>query len=194
MIARRAIRRIRTGITDMYWRSMGKRIVNPPVPRLPASILFICQGNVCRSPYAGRYLRKIAEDRKMRGIQSLSAGLDVRLSSPPPDIATRVAKTRGVDLMDHRSEPVTANMISDSDMIFTMEHRQAMFMRKAFPEHVLKIFLLPLFDANPLPAREFALHYNIPDPYGKSEEFFLECFRKIESSIEGFLSLSGLYR
>jgi protein-tyrosine-phosphatase len=116
------------------------------------------------------------------------------VSAPSPDLATRVAKTRGVELMDHRSKPVTTDMIENTDMIFTMEHRQAVFMRKTFPDHVQKIFLLPLFDTNPPPGGDFALRYNIPDPYGKSDKEFLECFQKIESSIEGFLSRSDLHR
>ena len=192
MIARRVIRWIRTGMSGLYWRFLGKGIGNPPIPRSPGTILFICQGNVCRSPYAGRYLRKIAGDRNLRGICTRSAGLDVRVSASSPDLAVRVAKTLGVELMDHRSKPVTADMIENSDMVFTMEHRQAAFMRKNFPDHVRKIFLLPLFDTNPPPAGEYARRYNIPDPYGKSEKEFQECFRKIESSIEGFLSRTDL--
>ena len=194
MIIRRAVRWIKTGMTGIYWRCMGKGIGNPPIPRSPVSVLFICQGNVCRSPYAGRYLQKISGDRNLPGICSRSAGLDVRVSAPSPDLAVRVAKTLGIELVDHRSKPVTADMIENSDMIFTMEHGQAAFMRKTFPEHVRKIFLLPLFDMSPPPAGNYALRYNIPDPFGKSEEDFLECFRMIERSIEGFLFRSNLHR
>ena len=193
MITRRVVRWIKTGMSGLYWRCLGKGIGNPPIPRSPGSFLFICQGNVCRSPYAGRYLRKIAGDRNLRGICSRSAGLDVRVSAPSPDFAVRVAKTLGVELMDHRSKPVTEDMIENTDVVFTMEHRQAVFMRKYFPDHVRKIFLLPLFDTNPPTLGEYARRYNIPDPYGKSEKEFLECFRRIESSIEGFLSRTDLH-
>lgn len=179
-------------MVELYWRSIGNGIANPPIPRSPRSILFICQGNVCRSPFAEGYLRKIAGDRNLRGIRSLSAGIDVRVSVSSPDLAVRVAKTLGVDLMHHRSKPVTTDMVEDNDVIFTMEHRQAIFMRKAFPGHVSKIFLLPLFDTDPPRSGDNALRYNIPDPYGKEEKEFLECFRKIEGSIEGFLSRSDL--
>lgn len=177
-------------MSGLYWRCIGKGIQNPPIPRSPGSILFICQGNVCRSPFAERYLRKIARERNLAGVRSLSAGLDVRVSVSSPDLAVRVAKTLAVDLMHHRSKPITADMVEDSDVIFAMEHRQAIFLRKAFPEHVSKIFLLPLFDTDPSRSGVHALRYNIPDPYGKSGKDFLECFRKIESSIEGFLSQS----
>ena len=130
----------------------------------------------------------------MGGIRSSSAGLDVQRSAPPPDLAVKVAKTFGVDLTDHRSKPVTTDMIEDSDMIVVVEHRQAAFLRRAYPGHDPKIFLLPMFDTGPLPAWDYALRYNIPDPYGKSEKDFLECFRKIESSIDGLLSRSDLHR
>jgi protein-tyrosine phosphatase len=112
------------------------------------------------------------------------------VSVSSPDLAVRVAKTLAVDLMNHRSKPVTTGMVEDSDVIFAMEHRQAIFLRKAFPGHVSKIFLLPLFDTDPSRSGDHALRYNIPDPYGKAEKDFLECFRRVESSIEGFLSQS----
>ena len=176
----------------LYWRCMGKGIGNPPIPRSPGSILFICQGNVCRSPFAEGYLRKIAGDRNLTGIRSLSAGIDVRVSVSSPDLAVRVAKTFAVDLSDHRSKPVTAEMIEESDVVFAMEHRQAIFLRRTFPRHVSKIFLLSLFDTELSRSGDHALRYNIPDPYGKPEKDFLECFRKIECSIEGFLSQSDL--
>jgi len=176
----------------LYWRCIGKGIANPPIPRSPGSILFICQGNVCRSPFAEGYLRKIAGDRNLRGIRSLSAGIDVEVSVSSPDLAVRAAKTFAVDLLDHRSKPVTAETIEKSDMVFAMEHRQAIFLRRTFPGHVSKIFLLSLFDTDPPPAGDHALRYNIPDPYGMSEKDFLACFRKIERSIEGFLSQSDL--
>lgn len=181
-------------MSRLYWRCMGKRIQNPPILLFPKSILFICKGNICRSPYAGEYLQKIGRERNLGGIRSSSAGLLVRVSIPSPDLAIRVAMTLGVELEDHRSKPVTADMVENTDMIFTMEHRQAEIMRKSFPDHVRKIFLLPLFDTKPPQAGDYAFRYNITDPYGGSEKDFLECFRRIERSIEGFLSRSDLQR
>ena len=191
-ISRQAVRWIRTGLTGLVWRYLGLGIGNPPIPRSPGSLLFLCQGNVCRSPFAERYFRKIAGDGNLGVIRSRSAGLDVQMSAPPPDLAVKVAKTLAVDLTDHRSKPVTADMIEESDMIFVVEHRQAAFLRRTFSGHDQKIFLLSMFDTGPLRALDYAMRYNIPDPYGKSEKDFLECFRRIESSIDGFLSQSNL--
>ena len=95
--------------------------------------------------------------------------------------------------MDRQSEPFTEEMIEEGDMVYAMEHRQAIFLRWTFTGHDPKIFLLPMFDTGPLPAWDYALQYNIPDPNGKSGEDLLECFRRIESSIEGFLSRSDLH-
>ena len=192
-IGRQAVRWIRTGLNGLVWRYLGLGIGNPPIPRSPGFVLFLCQGNVCRSPFAERYFRKVTGDGNIGGIRSSSAGLDVQMSAPPPDLAVKVARTLAVDLTDHRSKPVTADMIEESDMIFVVEHRQAALLRRTFPGHDPKIFLLPMFDTGPLPAWDYGLRYNIPDPYGKPEKDFLECFRKIESSIDGFLSRSDLH-
>jgi protein-tyrosine phosphatase len=180
-------------MTDLYWRRIVKGFENPPTPGAPGSILFICQGNVCRSPFAEAYLRKIAGERNLAGIRSLSAGIDVRVSVSSPDPAIRVATTLGVDLLHHRSKPVSIDMVEESDVIFAMEHRQATYLRSVFPGHIGKIFLLPLFDPDPSPPGDHSLRYNIPDPYGRAETDFLECFRKIERSTGEFLSRTDLF-
>ena len=192
-INKRTVHWIRAGMIGIFWRCLGMGIGNPPIPHSPGSVLFLCQGNVCRSPFAERLFRKILGDGNLRGIRSRSAGLDVRVSAPPPDLAVKVAKALDVDLTDHQSQQVTADMVEESDMIFVVEHRQTAYLRRIFPGHDPKIFLLPMFDTGPIPAWDYSLRYNIPDPYGKSEKDFLECFRKIESSIDGFLARSDLH-
>jgi protein-tyrosine-phosphatase len=185
---RRAYRALKNVLRQAYWACLGKRIRNPELPGSIGSVLFVCKGNICRSAFAGRYLRKVARERDLAGIRSSSAGLVVPLSIPSPAPAVRVAAALGIDIADHRSKPVTAEMIEGSDVVFVMEHRQAVSLRKAFPEHASKIFLLSMFDTGRPPAWDRVSRYNIRDPYGGTENEFLECFRGIERSIEEFLS------
>ena len=188
MFPHRAARWIKTQLIAQYWRRLGKGIENPPIPRSPGSILFVCTGNICRSPFAEGYFRKIAECRNLREVRSVSAGLDVRISAPSPDIAVQVAKTFAVDMKDHRSKPITAEMVKDNDIIFAMEHHQAAILRQMFPNHRPKILLLPLFDSESSKKADSFLRYNIPDPFGKSQEPFTGCFRRIAKCMDGFMA------
>lgn len=188
-IAKRLYRFLRKELSDRYWTWRGKGIRNPELPSCPRSMLFLCKGNICRSAYAEGYFQKIARERNLDGKRCSSAGFVVRMPIPSPDLAVQVAGTLGIEMTEHRSTLVTAKMIEDNDLVLVMEHGQALYLRREYPEHASKIFLLPLFDADASRERVPARRYNIPDPYGGTEEDFLESFRMVGRSIDGLLSM-----
>src|SRR5690349_21297071 len=59
-------------------------------------LVFVCSGNICRSPYAAEYARSL-------GIPIASFGVDTRGNDTANDVASKVAAARGVDLSNHRS-------------------------------------------------------------------------------------------
>ena len=50
---------------EFYWRIYGRAIQNPQMPDAPGSFLFICKGNICRSPFAEHLAKKIAQKKKV---------------------------------------------------------------------------------------------------------------------------------
>ena len=88
-------------------------------------ILLICTGNICRSPMALGFLA----DRSGRLLDGAlivrSAGTWARPGSPPTPEAEASVAERGIDISDHRSTPVSSDLIGWADLIITMtaEHR-----------------------------------------------------------------------
>lgn len=175
----------RTG-KRLYWEVCKRVLEHPPVPPAPASLLFVCKGNICRSPFAEAMARRYIPDGL--SIEVGSAGLDVKVSEPCPTGTLEAAKRFGIDLSGHRSLRIDAKTAADADMILAMEAWQIRRLRKTFPEHREKIHLLPLFDMDPV-LRTGAEHLlNIQDPYGRSLADFIECFERIESCLKGIFS------
>ena len=193
--------RLKDRFRDIYWAVCAIGIKNPPLRKQPKAVLFVCKGNICRSPFAERYAIEAAKKKSLRGLQFFSAGLDVSTISPPPDEAIAAAANFGVSLDDHRSREVDEDLMSACDMIIVMEVSQFQRLRKIYREFRDKIFLLPLFGNKSRLLRGFSLS-NIPDPFGKSSDKFQCCFeairecldellRKIVESRAAFISLSS---
>jgi protein-tyrosine-phosphatase/peptidoglycan/xylan/chitin deacetylase (PgdA/CDA1 family) len=137
-------------------------------------VLFVCQGNICRSAYAEHALRR----RVGNAVRVESCGLDVRESRPSPGRAVQAAHALGIDLSAHRSRAVDAEMIARADLVLAMEVRQLEALRAAYPTCAARFALLR--DLAPLPHGLFA---EIDDPYGRDLTAFTRCFRLIEQSL-----------
>ena len=87
-------------------------------------ILLICTGNICRSPMALGFLA----DRSGRLLDGAlivrSAGTWARPGSPPTPEAEASVAERGIDISDHRSTPVSSDLIGWADLIITMTAEQ----------------------------------------------------------------------
>lgn len=85
------------------------------------SVLFVCLGNICRSPLAEAALRREAE-RRGAALQIDSAGTgDWHIGHPPDRRAQAVAKRNGVDIGHLRARQVTPQDFRDHDMIVALD-------------------------------------------------------------------------
>jgi protein-tyrosine phosphatase len=185
------IERVRGGLKrtakNLYWRTYGTFLTHPPVPPSPRSLLFVCKGNICRSPFAEALARRHIPNGVR--ITCRSAGIVVGQPEGCPRETLGAAERFGIDLSGHRSRQVDQGLIIEANMIFAMEAWQFTRLRKLFPQHVGKIFLLSLFEENP-PERSDSFHVlNIRDPYGREIEDFIECFERIDACLEGLFSV-----
>ena len=98
------------------WRHRGRRTrANARLSRSPVgSALFLCHGNVCRSPYGEARLRSLGGNQE--GFEVGSAGL-MGPGRSPPETGQRVAAQRGLDLSLHRSRLVDSEMVAWADLV-----------------------------------------------------------------------------
>lgn len=181
-------RRLAAPVVDACWALYGKKLKNPEVRGRTASFLFLCKGNICRSPFAERIARKMAGERGLRDVEVFSAGFDVSLSLPPPAEAVQAARSFGVILDEHRSTPLTEEMIRYSDAIIVMEAAHLVRLRRAYPSRRDYFYLLPLFRDGSEAGEGNYHRYNIGDPFGGELDRFLACYGRIARCVERLLA------
>jgi protein-tyrosine phosphatase len=89
-------------------------------------VLMVCTGNICRSPMAEGLLRLRLAERGCEGIDVLSAGTWAGNGHAASEGAIGVFRTRGWDLMTHRSQELTQELLAQADLIvgMTSVHRR----------------------------------------------------------------------
>lgn len=149
-------------------------------PESFARVVFICTGNICRSPYA-------AARAADWGLQAASAGLAVRKDSSANRVAQTLAAERGVDLSTHRATPLAALDIQPGDWILCMEPAHRRQIKRALGVRTgVKIGLLGDWTE---PRRPY-----IHDPYGLAVPYWRTCLDVIDSGIREIAALTRMNR
>ena len=108
------------------------------------NILFVCSANQCRSPMAEALFRNLILETGQKesdwGIHS--AGCWATYNNPATYYSILTMQNMGIDLTNHRSQPVTASLLDEMQLVLCMESDHVHFIKKNFPEHAKKIFLL----------------------------------------------------
>ncbi len=145
------------------------------------TILFICTGNICRSPMAEGIFRHILKGRR-RDIQVMSAGIGAMEGQPPSPHAVQAVRELGIDISKQRSRQLTADLVQEADYIFGMTHSHVDTIFLLYPQAAEKTFLLREFD-DTLDIFE----KDISDPIGGSYEVYLNCRDQIEQGIASLM-------
>lgn len=150
------------------------------------NILFVCTGNICRSPFAAGMLTKLLAKKGLEGIAVDSAGLLALPGNSATSLAQQAAAEFGVDLSDHRAKSVSGDLLGWCDLVLVMEKSQEDALLAAFPEAAGKVLLLRHF------ARHGSRRRGVADPYGLQYEAYRFCFLDIEDAVSGLVEyLSG---
>lgn len=146
-------------------------------------ILFVCMGNICRSPTAEGVVRAHLERAGLTsGVTIDSAGThDYHIGAPPDARATKAAASRGYDLSDLRARHVTEFDFARFDRILAMDRDNLSLLRQACPaEHRHKLALLLEY------SRNFA-EREVPDPYYGGADGFEHVLDLIEDAAAGLI-------
>ena len=148
-------------------------------------ILFVCLGNICRSPAAEGIMRRLVEERGLaERVEIDSAGLSGYHAGDLPDRRMRVhARRRGLELT-HRSRPVSSSDFERFDMIVAMDDSNYDCLRDMAGtlEEGAKVVRIASF------FRHYTTHDCVPDPYYGGAEGFENVLNLLEDACEGIIS------
>ncbi len=145
------------------------------------TILFVCTGNVCRSPMAEGLFRHAVQGRGEYRV--LSAGVGAIDGQPPSLYAVRALKELGIDISRQRSRMLTADLVNQADYIFGMTHNHVDSVMLLYPQAAEKTFLLREFDET-----LDTFEKDVADPIGGSYEIYVNCRDQIEQGIASLLT------
>jgi len=152
----------------------------------PVSLLFVCTGNICRSPLAEALLKDYASKQGgARRLNVSSAGTHAWDGNPATAEASLAGVRHGLDLSRHRAREVRRSIIEENDFILAMTISQHEWLRRAFPESENKIYLALLFPRRL--AGESPEEADVPDPMGESVAYYLDVLEMLRPALPGIL-------
>ena len=161
-------------------RAFGKA---EPEPLAARRVLFVCMGNICRSPTAEGVFRKLLAERAPElDVQVDSAGTHAYHIGHPPDVrAQRAAALRGVDLSAQRARRVTEQDFEHFELLLAMDELNRAALLEICPvEYRGRVRLL----------LEFAPQVGrleVPDPYYGASNGFEQVLDLVEEAAVGVL-------
>jgi protein-tyrosine phosphatase len=161
-------------------RAFGK---SEPEPLAARRVLFVCMGNICRSPTAEGVFRKLLAERAPElDVQVDSAGTHAYHIGHPPDVrAQRAAALRGVDLSSQRARRVTERDFEHFELVLAMDElNRAALLEICPPEYRGRVRLLLEFA--PQSGR-----LEVPDPYYGASNGFEQVLDLVEEAAAGVL-------
>jgi protein-tyrosine phosphatase len=150
-------------------------------------LLFVCLGNICRSPTAEGVMRTLVAQAGLEdSIELDSAGTGAwHVGSPPDERATAEAHARGVAL-EGSARQVRTSDFKDFDLLIAMDSANLRDLRALAhgDEERAKVRLLREFD----PASTGSGDLDVPDPYYGAGDGFAKVFDLVHAACEGLLS------
>jgi len=163
------------------------------------SVLFVCTGNICRSPVAERIARQIAAEYGV-AVSFTSAGVGAMNGAPMHPLAAETLVEHGYDPSGFGARYLQPPIAAQADLVLTMSRRQRGECQKKLPAGWKKMFTLNEFvellpDADSIVAaantrgwvNPNAEYLDIADPMGQPKEAFDTVFIKVEPRVRALV-------
>ena len=141
----------------------------------PRDVLFICTGNICRSPVAQLLSERLASEAGLSWRAS-SAGIEAEIGKGMTPGASRTLASRGIRGSKHIARQLDAEMLAAADEVYALTRQHKVVIIARFPEHAAKIKVLR--EAAGLPDAD------IDDPYGESDSVYERCAMSIQEALD----------
>ena len=152
-----------------------------PEAERPVRVVFVCWGNICRSPIAERVARRQAEQQGLTGVEFTSAATSAEeLGEPMDRRAAAVLRDRGYTADGHVAHQIDAAEIEAADLVVAMEdiHVRKML---AMDPGAQNLRLLTDFDPAATPGS------GVPDPWYGTQAGFYDTLETVEAAMPGLL-------
>jgi protein-tyrosine phosphatase len=157
---------------------LGLASSDPAVPKTSRSFVFVCFGNIMRSPMAEALLkRELSHLSPRQPLRIASAGLHATPGNTAHPWALVASAEFEISLENHRARLLTAEMVQQADAIFAMDFQNKAELLTLFPDSRHKIFMLSAYLNGP------GQHGEIPDPYLGNLETTRNCYQMLESCV-----------
>lgn len=142
-------------------------------------VIFVCTGNICRSPMGEGIFRDRWEKLEKGEIKVSSMGTHGLDNKPASTSGQEICLENGIDISNHRSRELVASEMEEADLIFCMEKVHREYIRVFFPRFEEKTVLLGAW-----PDRKENRKANVADPIGKNEKAYRKTFKIISDHID----------
>ena len=147
----------------------------------PLRVVFVCLGNICRSPIAERVAERAAAEAGMTDVEFSSAGtISEKYDDPMDRRAAAVLKQHGYRYTDHKARRITEIEIESADLVVAMEDVHLRRVLELAPDGS-RVSLLTEFDPTAVPGS------GVPDPWFGSDSGFRDTLTAIEAAMPGLL-------
>lgn len=142
-------------------------------------LIFVCSGNICRSPMAAAIARDLAEHHGQE-VVVISCGTLGIVGQPAAENARRAVAEIGLDLQSHYSQGVSRGFIEHADHVFVMAPKHESRLRQMVPSLGKRVVRTWEWSSEPIT--------QIDDPVGKDLDAFRVCRDRLLECIEAWFA------
>ena len=144
-------------------------------------VIFVCWGNICRSPIAERVAQRMAEQQGLTGVEFTSAATSrEELGAPIDERAETVLREHGYRVDGHKAHQITREEIDNADLVIAMEDIHVTRMM-GLAREARNVSLLTDYDPGAEPGS------GVPDPWYGTADGFYDTLTAVEAAMPGVL-------